>query len=80
MIARVSGNLRGKFLHQKEGIARIAVRASTFVFLSKSMGHSTLGSTYYYYHLIPEFFPKLQHLTGTTYHAIVPEVEYEEDI
>ena len=54
--------------------------SAKFVFLSKSMGHSTLGSTYYYYHLIPEFFPKLQHLTGTTYHAIVPEVEYEKDI
>ena len=54
--------------------------SAKFVFLSKSMGHSTLGSTYYYYHLIPEFLPKLQHLTGTTYHAIVPEVEYEEDI
>ena len=29
MIVRVSGNLRGKFLHQKTGIARTAVRAST---------------------------------------------------
>lgn len=51
-----------------------------FVFLSKSMGHSTLNSTYYYYHLIPEFFPHMQQMTCKSYDAMVPEVEYEKNI
>lgn len=51
-----------------------------FIFLSKSMGHSALSSTYYYYHLVPEFFPKLQQMTSITFDAIIPEAEYEENI
>ena len=49
-----------------------------FLALSKSMGHSTLQSTKYYYHLVPAMSDILLRLTGKDFDRIVPEVDYEE--
>jgi len=43
-------------------------------YLMRYMGHSSLESTYYYIHLIPDYFP--QHSALTTYmEELIPEVE-----
>lgn len=47
-------------------------------YLSKSMGHSTLESTKYYYSLVPGMADILEEKTGTDFESIVPEVDYEE--
>lgn len=46
-------------------------------YLMRYMGHSTLESTYYYIHLIPDYFPKLSALTASL-EELIPEVESDE--
>lgn len=48
------------------------------LYLSKSMGHSVLDSTRYYYSLVPSMANILEELTGHDFDDIVPEVEDEE--
>ena len=43
-------------------------------YLMRYMGHTNLDSTYYYIHLIPDFFPKYMNLTVST-EELIPEVE-----
>lgn len=47
------------------------------LYLSKSMGHSTLESTKYYYSLVPGMANILEKKTGRDFESIVPEVNYE---
>jgi integrase len=49
-----------------------------FLYLSKSMGHSVIESTKYYYSLIPRLSDILEDRTNTDFEDIVPEVRYEE--
>lgn len=46
-------------------------------YLMTYMGHSCIESTYYYIHLIPDFFPKYQELSSIS-NQLVPEVEQYE--
>ena len=46
-------------------------------YLMRYMGHSSLESTYYYIHLIPDFFPVYQEIAGTT-EELIPEVDSNE--
>lgn len=48
------------------------------LYLSKSMGHSTLESTKYYYSLVPGMADILEEKTGLDFENILPEVDYEE--
>lgn len=48
------------------------------LYLSKSMGHSILESTRYYYSLVPGLADILKDLTGGTFDKIIPEVSDEE--
>jgi len=48
------------------------------LYLSKSMGHSTLESTKYYYSLAPAIADILEEKTKMDFESIVPEVDYEE--
>ncbi len=51
-----------------------------FLYLSKSMGHSCLESTKYYYHLVPLFANIMYDCDDASFDAIVPEVYcFEED-
>ena len=43
-------------------------------YLMRYMGHSSLESTYYYIHLIPDYFPQYSMLT-TSMEDLIPEVE-----
>lgn len=46
-------------------------------YMMRYMGHSSLESTYYYIHLIPDYFPQYTALT-TSMEELIPEViEYE---
>jgi len=47
-------------------------------YLSKSMGHSTIESTKYYYSLVPGMANILEKKTGMDFDRILPEVDYEE--
>ena len=47
--------------------------------LSKSMGHSTVKATLYYYNLIPRLADKLRLKTESGFNEIVPKVWDEED-
>ena len=47
------------------------------LYLSKSMGHSILESTRYYYSLVPGLADILKDLTGGTFNEIIPEVDDE---
>lgn len=47
------------------------------LYLSKSMGHSTLESTKYYYSLVPGMADILEEKTGMDFERILPEVDYE---
>ncbi len=52
---------------------------SKVTYLSKSMGHSTLESTKYYYSLVPEFAGVLRETSEGSFNEIIPEVaEYED--
>jgi integrase len=46
-------------------------------YLMRYMGHSSLESTYYYIHLIPDFFPQYSILTSSM-ESLIPEVEDDE--
>ena len=46
-------------------------------YLMRYMGHSSLESTYYYIHLIPDYFPQYKALTATT-EDLIPEVDDNE--
>lgn len=46
-------------------------------YLMRYMGHSSLESTYYYIHLIPDFFASYIELTVST-ENLIPEVEFYE--
>ena len=48
------------------------------LYLSKSMGHSTLESTKYYYSLVPKMADILEEKTAMDFESIVPEVDREE--
>ena len=48
------------------------------VYLSKSMGHTSLESTMYYYSFVPELASILQDKTESGFNEIVPEVPHEE--
>lgn len=48
------------------------------LYLSKSMGHSTVESTKYYYSLVPGMAEILEERTGRDFESIVPDVDYEE--
>ena len=47
------------------------------LYLSKSMGHSTLESTKYYYSLVPGMADILEEKTGRDFDRILPEVDHE---
>lgn len=47
---------------------------SMLPYLMRYMGHSSLESTYYYIHLIPDFFPQYRDLTASAA-DLIPEVE-----
>ena len=46
-------------------------------YLMRYMGHTSLESTYYYIHLIPDYFPQYSALSAST-EAMIPEVEDDE--
>jgi integrase len=46
-------------------------------YLMRYMGHSNLESTYYYIHLIPDFFPQYNALVAST-ENLIPEVDCHE--
>lgn len=46
-------------------------------YLMRYMGHSSLESTYYYIHLIPDFFPHYRDMTAST-ERLIPEVDTDE--
>ena len=46
-------------------------------YLMRYMGHSSLESTYYYIHLLPDFFPQYKVLASPT-EDLIPEVEEDE--
>jgi integrase len=48
-----------------------------FLYLSKSMGHSVIESTKYYYSLIPRLSDILEERTNADFEDIVPEVGHE---
>lgn len=48
------------------------------LYLSKSMGHTTIESTKYYYSLVPRMSKILEDRTGVGFDWIIPEVDYEE--
>lgn len=46
-------------------------------YLMRYMGHAGIESTYYYIHLIPDFFPQYSELVAST-EELIPEVEHYE--
>lgn len=51
-----------------------------FLYLSKSMGHSVLESTKYYYSLVPRLGDIIAKKTMGSFNIIVPEVQQNEEI
>jgi integrase len=49
------------------------------VALSKSMGHSTLKSTMYYYSLVPKLAGIIENLSGESYNEIIPDLPNDEE-
>lgn len=47
------------------------------MYLSKSMGHSSLDSTRYYYSLVPAMVDIIENLSGKSFDDIVPEADYD---
>lgn len=45
-------------------------------YLMRYMGHSSLESTYYYIHLIPDYFPQYR-IAASSAEELIPEVDYE---
>jgi integrase len=52
---------------------------SKLLALSRSMGHSSIDSTMYYYSLVPGLRDKLEELTGKNFDKLVPEISNEEE-
>lgn len=50
------------------------------LYLSKSMGHTTIESTKYYYSIVPGFVQILEELTEDGFDWIIPEVPDDEEI
>lgn len=48
------------------------------MYLSKSMGHSSVESTAYYYSLVPRLDGIIEEKSGKSFDETVPEVTYEE--
>jgi hypothetical protein len=51
---------------------------SKLPYLMRYMGHSSLESTFYYLHLVPEFFSTLCEKTKILEY-LLPEVDYDEE-
>jgi integrase len=51
---------------------------ANLVYLSKSMGHTVLESTKYYYSLVPALATLMKKQSNTSFEEIIPEVLYEE--
>jgi len=51
---------------------------SKLPYLMRYMGHSSLESTFYYLHLVPEFFPTFSKKTKAL-EELLPEVDYDEE-
>lgn len=49
-----------------------------FVYLSKSMGHTNLESTKYYYSLVPGLADTIKQYSNDSFDGLVPEVDYDE--
>jgi integrase len=49
------------------------------VALSKSMGHSTLTSTMYYYSLVPKLAGIIESLSGESYNEIIPDLPNDDE-
>lgn len=49
------------------------------VALSKSMGHSLLANTLYYYSLVPKLHKTIEELSGAKFNQIIPDLPDEED-
>lgn len=45
-------------------------------YLMKYMGHASIVSTYYYIHLLPDFYPQYKSLVSIS-ESLIPEVDYE---
>jgi len=50
------------------------------LYLSKSMGHSAIKSTKYYYSLVPGLADILKEKTNDSFNKIIPEVYHNETI
>jgi hypothetical protein len=50
------------------------------LYLSKSMGHSVIESTKYYYSLVPGLADILKEKTNDSFNNIIPEVNQNEKI
>jgi integrase len=50
-----------------------------FLYLSKSMGHSILECTRYYYKLVPCLADIMLNFTNDSFNEIIPEVDYENE-
>jgi integrase len=48
------------------------------LYLSKSMGHTTIESTRYYYSLVPGMSHLLEEHTEDRFNALIPEVDDED--
>jgi site-specific recombinase XerD len=46
------------------------------VYLSKSMGHTKLENTKYYFHIVPSLADVIEEVSGGSFDDIVPEVDY----
>ena len=51
---------------------------SMLPYLSRYMGHSSITSTDYYLHLVPEFFPTFSEKVSAT-EAVLPEVDHDQE-
>ena len=51
---------------------------SKFYYLSKSMGHTILESTRYYYSLVPKMSNIIQEINEESFNSIIPEVSSNE--
>ncbi len=49
-----------------------------FLYLSKSMGHSSLECTKYYYSLVPALADVMLERTNDSFNEIIPDVNYED--
>lgn len=50
-----------------------------FVMLSKSMGHTGLKSTQYYYRKVPKFYELIEEKTGGGMECIIPDLEVDDE-